>query len=413
MKDSKLISIYRSLKPQEFKRFGQFVHSPFFNRLNNVIKLYEILRKYYPSFSSKNLTDKEIYKKIFKGEEFNYWKFKNLTSDMMKLTEEFLAYHRYRSNNFDSKRYLLEELSKRKVDKVFEKNLNELEQMLENSQTRGEVYYFRKYNTELITGMHNSSDTATETNLQDITDNFINYSLLRILKLYIYMINEEDVYKSGNKKLILLSEIINHIEKYSYGDIPLIRIYFIILRLLLKSDDKYYFELKELKLKYQKLIEEEELEDVYTALRNYCTKKVLRGDKDFLKEYLELSNEILTQETDKEVQYFQFMNFIISALRLGEINEAEEFIENYKGKLSREDRMDTVNLTRGMVYFAKGEYEVSLGELKKINFDDCHHKMHLRNLMLQNYYELNYFEAALSMIDAYRHFLSRDKSITE
>ena len=107
------------------------------------------------------------------------------------------------------------------------------------------------------------------------------------------------------------------------------------------------------------------------------------------------------------------MNAVITSLRLKEINWTENFIKENQNFLETDYKYETVSLTTGMLHFAKRNFEQSLTELEKINFENCHHKMHLRNLTLQIYYELNYYEPALSIIDSYRHFLSRELTISE
>ncbi|HEY3251306.1 MAG TPA: hypothetical protein VGK25_09335 [Ignavibacteria bacterium] len=416
MKDSKLIEILKALSPKEFKDFGRFVRSPFFNRLNNVVKLYDKLKKYYPDFSSRNLTEENIHKTVLK-EEFNYWKFKNLTSDLMRLAEEFLTHKRFNENVFEKKKYLLEELTAKQLDKAFEKNHREIEKNLETKKIKGEDYYYKKYQSEFLSGTYRfyKKDHSKENNLQEITDNFMSYSLIKILKLYTYMLNEEIVFKSGNKKLILINEIINHIKQFSYQDAPVIRIYFLVLMLTIEDNQEYYFELKKIKHNDMDFFDIDELYNINTCLRNFCTRMVLKGSKLFLKEYFELiQEEILDQLRDRHnfISHFRFMNAVITSLRLKEIGWAENFINENQNFLEPDYKHETVSLTTGMLHFARGKFEYALNELQKISFENCHHKMHLRNLTLQIYYELNYFEPALSVIDSYKHFLSREVTIS-
>jgi hypothetical protein len=143
---------------------------------------------------------------------------------------------------------------------------------------------------------------------------------------------------------------------------------------------------------------------------------VLKGKDIFYKEYYELIKELINripEEGSGTISHFRFMNAVITALKLNEIKWVEGFIKNYNKFLQEDFREETINLTTSMLKFSAGEYEQALEEMLKINFDDCHHKMHLRNLTLQIYYELNYFESALSIIDSYKHFLAREKSISD
>lgn len=420
MRDSKLIAILRTFSKKEFKDFGRFVYSPFFNRLNNVIKLFDVLKAQYPEFSSQTLTDEKLFESVFPSEKFDYSKFKNLVSDLMGLAEQYLAYIRYDADIFGRNKYLLDELHSRNLDKLFEKNYKETEKSIQTNSVKGEEYYRMNYQLQLLLGTHQFTrkDFSSENRLQIISDNFINYSLIRILKLYTYMINEEIAFKSGKEKLILINEIINHIKEYSYNDVPAVRIYFLILMLTKYGSEakEYYFELKDIKIRNKGSLLNEELIDIDICLVNFCTRMVLQGSRDFLKEYFELLKESIYDSKGQKtgsVSHFRFMNAVITGLKLGEISWVENFIREFKDALQPEHKDETLGLTMGMVHFSKDEYNEALDQLKKINFDDCHHKMHLRNLTLQIYYELNYYEPAISILDSYKHFLSRERSISE
>src|SRR4030095_1171912 len=91
MKDTKIIKFLSLFTKEEFKKFGLFVSSPYFNRLNNVTRLYAILKKYHPDFKSKSLTKENIYKKIFPGQKYDDVKIRALFSYLLALAEKFIA----------------------------------------------------------------------------------------------------------------------------------------------------------------------------------------------------------------------------------------------------------------------------------------------------------------------------------
>ncbi len=62
MQKSSLITILRTLTPQEFREFGEFVKSPYFNKNEKVITLYNVLKKYFPGFDSGSLTKEKVFK---------------------------------------------------------------------------------------------------------------------------------------------------------------------------------------------------------------------------------------------------------------------------------------------------------------------------------------------------------------
>ncbi len=53
MKESKLIKILKSLSPVELNDFGEFVCSPYFNKSEKLITLYQFLKRHYPDFKDE------------------------------------------------------------------------------------------------------------------------------------------------------------------------------------------------------------------------------------------------------------------------------------------------------------------------------------------------------------------------
>ena len=58
----------RTCSVRELKRFEEFVLSPFHNKNENVIKLLEAIRKFYPEFEESHLQWEKIFKKVVPNE---------------------------------------------------------------------------------------------------------------------------------------------------------------------------------------------------------------------------------------------------------------------------------------------------------------------------------------------------------
>ena len=60
MHKSNLIELLNVFTPKEFKELGEFVNSPFFNKNENVIKLYNYNKKYFPDLENVNLKKRKV-----------------------------------------------------------------------------------------------------------------------------------------------------------------------------------------------------------------------------------------------------------------------------------------------------------------------------------------------------------------
>ncbi len=65
------------------------------------------------------------------------------------------------------------------------------------------------------------------------------------------------------------------------------------------------------------------------------------------------------------------------------------------------------------ISFERKEFAESLELLKKVDFALFTLKFDYRNLLLRIYVELNFIEEALSLLDAYKHFVINNKNVSE
>jgi hypothetical protein len=108
-----------------------------------------------------------------------------------------------------------------------------------------------------------------------------------------------------------------------------------------------------------------------------------------------------------------YRNIMNMAISLGEYDWFENFIKDFTPKLKSEFRENMENLARANLFFENGKFEEALQCISKIPYDVFIYKVDIKNLMLRIYYELDLFEAAFSMINAFRNFLATTDEIAE
>src|SRR2546428_7800051 len=92
MVKSKAIDIIRTFTPVEFKEFGKFVRSPYFNENRKLAELHGLLKRYYPDFSRKSFTKENLYVKLFGGRKYNDGTMRKLLSGMHILAERYMIH---------------------------------------------------------------------------------------------------------------------------------------------------------------------------------------------------------------------------------------------------------------------------------------------------------------------------------
>ncbi|HRB01639.1 MAG TPA: hypothetical protein PK294_14490, partial [Ignavibacteria bacterium] len=124
MLKSSLLEILRTFTKQELIKFEDFVRSPYFNKKENVTKLFLEIKKYTPEFSNENLEKERVWGNIFPGKEYNYGIMKNLIHELTKLSESFITIEYSKLDKLENSIDLLVTLMERQATKVFSSKID-------------------------------------------------------------------------------------------------------------------------------------------------------------------------------------------------------------------------------------------------------------------------------------------------
>lgn len=430
MQDSKLIEILKVFSPKEWKDFEKFVNSPYFSTGRDVGGLYSILKKHHPEFNSEKLEKENVFSSLFPGEAFNEKKLKNITSDFTGMAEQFLVNEALALNEELFDETLATVYKDKKSDKLFLRTLNSLEKKLSGRKFQSDKCYTEEERLERLfeeyyIGIHKFDKSVPKrikyteyviltffvTFLRKQRDKIIiqNYYNLEFTSPLI-----ESVYESIDfEKLLKLLK-----EKKSEW-LWLIEIYYYVSKTLQNVDDtamfkkfeKLFFEnINKFSRKEQYFIFNDFIAWLHTKDNKFGTLSA-REEFEIFKKMLEYNAYSPSEKEFMSVLlYRNIMNMTIS---LEEYKWFEKFIIEFTSKLKPEFRDNMENLAKANLYFAKEKFEDALGFLSKIPYDIFIYKIDIKNLMLRIYYELELYETAFSMINAFRNFLSTTDEISE
>lgn len=424
MISSTLLNILSKLTVKEYKEFGEFVNSPFFNKNKNVKKLYDFLKKFHPEFSNKKLTKEHIHEKIFGKSVYNDGYMRTVIYNLGKLAEDYLAYINTRKDDLDRGISLLKELNERKLEKVFLRYYSEIEDDLEKIKYRGPGYYLKKYllQNEMEMYMdwskfkHKDYKNYTDKTITYIDDDLTSYYLSKALNHYRFLLDKAN-YEQIEYKYDFIDHIIEYLlaKENHFVDKPKIRLHLYEVLLLKEEDEKYYTILKDILVNDKDQLNHSDRYSLHNILQSYCVNMEYRKNKDYLEERFELYKICVKQGlyAASEHLYFDdlvFGNIAKTAITYGSLDWAEEFIDSHYKKLSPESRELVVNYSLARLKFAKKEYEDALRHLSQIrSVRHIQYKLPIRDLTLMLYYELMQSSQAYYQIDSYRHFLTNNK----
>lgn len=418
MKEPKLIELLRSLSVWELKSFEKYVASPFFNVNKNVSTLLNTLIKSYPGLEAEKMEEKYLFKKIFGNPSFNHQQLRYVITDLTILLEDFLAYNVFYEKPFYQKKFLLQGLKEKKLDKYFEQHLTIAGKTQKQSAHQDLKYYKRQLGFEELSYEFtlSSDNRSSDTNLQSLSDHLDIYYLANKLKYCCEILNRQNVLQT-EFNMPMLQYVVDYLEKNNLEDIPLIAVYFKILKSLSEDqNDKHYKQLKILIAKHQKAIAINELRDIYVFVQNYCIRKINTGHNEYLRELFNtyktmLDNEIIFE--NGELQHLHFKNIVTLALRLDEIEWTEKFISDYSNRLNKDLRKNAVSYNLARVHYARKLYREALRVMRTVEFTDVYYHLDAKSLLLKIYYEMEDIEPLFSLITTMRVYLKRSKLISE
>ncbi len=428
MLKAKLIEVLRTFSKEEMKSFKDFVNSPFFNRNKSVIRLNDILKKYWPAFDSDSLNKQRIFTKLYPQKKYNDIVMRILISDLLKLSEEFLAYTRYKSTPVLSRKMLLGELKERRLDRLFERHYRMAEEFLNSSGIYNHYYFLDLYDLEnqridFLISRDRQPETAK--NIVKQGEYLACFSLIGLLNIVHELLSQKDVLDvSFNFELAVeyaknlnLEGVVEYMRVNNYSYYPLIAIYYYMYKAALDTgDDESYFMLKKLIDENFNRFGKQERFNLLIILESICVKKISLGKTGFNLHLMEIYNfmikENLYAHTEKDfIQINLFRNIFYTAVILKRLNWAEEFVEKFSSKVNPEQKDNILNFSRAVLLFEKRQFEHALESISKVNHKFFVYKFDSRVLTLKIFYELGAVEQAISLIDSFLHFLSNNRNI--
>jgi len=398
------------------KRFRDFVKSPYYNKNKNVIRLYEVLIKHHPEFNSKTFTEENIYRSVFGSGKYDYFKIKNISSDLYNLAMEFLKLVSNPATEFTGEFNLIVQLRLRKLFNLHKKLVLNLQEEFRENELKGSEFLYDNYllarEIQIVDLFEKPSSIS---GILDEFESFYEYLIFHLLQYYNLMIH---IGKENNVKIDIkmIDEIVSFLEKGPVSNHPTTLAYQYLVLLKLKQKEEYYFTLKD---HYFKNFDSMDASAAYRAhmyMFGYCADMYnFKGDRRFVREGYELYKHSYLSErvTSGELLYPDFVNFIKVFSRAGDTKLARKFISDYSAKLPEDQYENSMNFANAYILFCEGDLKNALVCISKVNFPLAILKIQVKILQVQLNYQLGYFEETRSLVDSFKKSLVKEEIISD
>ena len=430
MLSTSTIEILKKLSPDELKRLGDFIKSPYFNTTTALEKLYQIVLKAHPEYTSSALEPKKMSEKIFGKGEYKEKRLKNLCAEFGNLLRKFIGYEQINENGLDLDINITKGLVMRGV---FRSAVN----FIEKSEARTEEIPF--FHSDLIHYRYNigcgkkqikgaSQNAFYKNELNEIENERCDALVSLFMRDFYEAAHMYDV----SKGLGYLTDV-NIIENFTDAfDMNL------FLDSLKKTNNKYYtfikthyllfyhfkneisevlfYELKNDVFKLAHLVGQLNAFDLILKTIHLIQIKLAPLDRKYYNDIVDLGKlfrELKIFETNEEVKISigTINDIFLPAVIVKEYDWAEEFAREYCQYLEEDLKENQLNYCLGVLSFKRGRYSESLNFLNSIKLTSFQQKHSVYYYYLMNYIEMKAFENALSTLQAFKQFFIDQKNL--
>ena len=407
----KAVNIIQSLTKEEFGQFKLFLQSPLFNSDPNLNRLYTVLAKYYPTFSSRQCTREKIFQKVFPKHEWNDGKWRNLLSKMVKALGEYLAILEMKANPLEGQKLLTKAYGNRNLTDLFTKHAQQLDSELAELAQKDHDALLDKMLFNQFYYYH------PLTNKLDNTPYLLNAK--KEAALY---------FKAQELKtdcdLLVLGQIHGDLfrKKESDSGIPVyIQLYEMVHSLLSEESETAFKKAEEF---FQLNVKKFNIEDQKFGLLhliNFGIRQHNLGSRNYgetmfelyqlgLEENILMENGLLTEKT--------FENIIAINCTFRNFEWTFNFINDYNSYLPEFLRERAKLNGLGLLYFHQKNFSKSIDYFNSFNHDKLTSSLIIKSMLLRSYFEIflkdsSYFEMLINYATAFERLIKRKKKFEE
>ncbi len=418
MHNTALVQLLRTLHTRECTRFGHYVRSPFFNRHEKIVALYDWLNGFAPDFEDEQMSRAGAWAALYPEEPYNNTRLDNFTSDLLQLLYGFLAYLQYEQRPVLERRLLIGELLERDAEKHTQRNARRARRLLERQPGRSYESFLEQSMLEQQLDLYelNRRQRHFTGHLQRESDALDRYYWCNKLRIACDMASRNAVINAGYA-CHFLDEVRSVYENAPELQAePALQVYFQALQMLEQPEvETHYFRLVELLQERPEIVTADELRTLYHYALNYCIRQINSGEGEYYTEVFQLYELMLAREllfVHGQLTEWSFKNIVTTGIRIRAYGWTERFINQYRQYLPEEGRANAVAYNRASLYYARGDYSNALIQLQDVEFTDTSYHLGAKIIQLKSYYELDEPEPFFALVEAFKKYLLRNREIS-
>lgn len=413
MKDSRLLILLKTLSNKEWREMDRFVRSGYFNRNEEVLRLWELL---YESLQGLGIVPEKhtLFRQLFpEDSQYSDQQMRLLMSYLLKLLESFLVQQEEARDRVRFHTQLAAIYRKRQLSRHFTRAEQQAGEALEAHPYRNADFFQDAYRLETERYRFQAgTNRIQEFNLQKIADSLDTVFISQKLRQACSMLSHQAVYKA-EYDFGLLHSVIEYVETRSLLSLPAISVYYHCFKALTMPEEPYFFQqFKSGILSWASHFPPDEIRDLYILGINYCIKRYNEGAGNYLEDEFELYQKGLGEGyllTEGQLSRFTYRNAVALGLVLKEYAWVERFLKDYRKALPSEHRESMFSFCMALLAYSKKDYSRALDLLQKSEYEDLLLNLAAKTVQIKIFYEWGSTDLLHDHLQAMRMFILRKK----
>lgn len=415
MKDSILGEVYASLSREELKKLNQYMKYSEWSDSTTIVKCHEYYAHHVREKNEDGYDKKSLFHYIYPSDSYNDSKLRFTQNRLLKAIRQFIVNYEFERDNIFTSKLWMDFL----IDKKLRKNLqyhSQEEKLISNSEYRYLNEYFKSQEDSHLSFQNHKQQDKQYQALQNVIEKAQLFSDLVFIRNFCSLYTFQHTFQSQPVELPI--DKFNRIKEHTnLEQHPEFKVYIYLLELLIKKDDISYHQYKLALFETLDNWGEQEKINLLIYLRNYNTKQINEGKIEFFDEQYSLYKEFDIRGIFYIEGFFNHTmlnNVIITYLRKGYYQEAEDFLHKYIHNLHKEIKPSCLHYNLARIHFEKNQYKECMKELLYVDFSkDAFYSLNSKVLLLKTYFELKESDALDSLFTSFREFIKKNKVISE
>ena len=410
-----------SLTGDELKKFEYFINSPYFNRYRTIKKLFQYIKSFHPNVTPKDVYEKNISGAVYGNAKVNSLTIRKLISEFNKLFEKFLIHERTEKDKVENSIILLNEFSKKLLWSSYNKKLSEIKTYSKEEFGIDEKYFLNKLNfysrwyENSFTKVSMDTAIISLKKMEYLNLYFVYQTLLFNFHYHSDKFSQKKVKRSSPGMIQFAYEYVKERRKYLSKSYPDIMTLYYVNMMRETGDITYFNELQNFYRRNKKYFDYNSTMLYYMSSESFLTSRAVNEPdrKNTLRLFSFRKRSVEGKYLEnyfregKYIPAFLFFRIVSEAIKLNQLEWAEEFIKVYKIFLMPQYSKDILNIVKILLDFFKGDYSDINNNISKVKKSNTLLFIHSRLIKMMMYFEKDEYPALRREAESMRKYLDR------